>query len=112
MKIDALVRDLGLTVYTTLPEVEKEVDGAYVSDLLSDVMGNAREGQAWITLQSHANVVAIAALKELPAVILVKGIVPGEELIRKAEVEGVVLLGSRESAFDTAGKLYALLKNR
>ena len=53
--------------------LDAEVKGAYASDLLSDVMGNARSGQVWITMQTHKNVTAIASLRDLPAVIIVRG---------------------------------------
>ena len=81
-----------------------------MSDLLSDVMGNAREGEVWITLQSHLNVVAIASLKELAAIVLVKGIEPDEQVIRKASEEGIPILGTSKETFETAGKLFQILK--
>jgi serine kinase of HPr protein (carbohydrate metabolism regulator) len=109
MKIKEIVNELYLLVYTGEEHLEKEIRGAYVSDLLSDVMGHAREGQAWITLQSHLNVVAIASLKELPAIILVKGLEAPAEVLEKAKEEGIVILGTGDNTFETAGKLYAIL---
>ena len=67
--------------------------GGYVSDLLSDVMGNAAENDVWITLQTHQNVMAIASLKDLAAVILVKGLEPDSDTVEHSEEEGVPLLG-------------------
>lgn len=107
--VSELVEALDLQVFSGADLLEQEVTGGYVSDLLSDVMGNAREGQVWITLQSHLNVVAIASLRELPAVILVKDIRPDEAVIAKAEEEGIPLLGSSYPAFETAGKVFELL---
>jgi len=109
MTVQQITDALKLRVFTRGPGLKREVSGGYVSDLLSDVMGYAREGQVWITLQAHANVVAIASLKELPAVILVKGVKPDEVVIAKANEEGIALLGTTEGTFDMAGKLFQYL---
>jgi len=109
MKVSELIEKLGLTVYTGAVGVEREIAGGYTSDLLSDVMGNAKEGNVWITLQNHMNVIAIASLKELACIILVKGITPAPEIIEKAIAEEIPVLGSNENTFNLNGKIYALL---
>ncbi len=109
MTVRQIAEELGLRVYTGKTNLDIEVSGAYVSDLLSDVMGNAGEGEVWITLQSHLNVVAIASLKELAAVVLVKGIEPDEQVLAKANEEGVPILGTSNETFETAGKLFKML---
>lgn len=105
-----LVKELELKVFTGNDLDTREVTGGYVSDLLSDVMGHALEGEMWITLQSHANVVAIASLKELAAVLLVKGIEPDQAVLELAEEEGILILGTLEDTFTIAGKLFQLLQ--
>jgi predicted transcriptional regulator len=110
MTTEQVVKELGLKVFTGEAMDSTELHGGYVSDLLSDVMGHAREGELWITLQSHINVLAIASLKELAGVLLVKGIEPEKVVVEKAREEGIVLLGTSEDTFTTAGKLYQLLK--
>ncbi len=109
MKVRELVEKLGLKVFTGENRLDGEITGGYVSDLLSDVMGHADEGEVWVTLQTHKNIIAVASLKEIAAIILVKGLVPDEDTAQTAVEEGVVLLGSGESTFETAGKLYAVL---
>ncbi len=110
MKVSDLIKELRLTVFSGVSGVNKEITGGYVSDLLSDVMGNAKEGQVWCTLQTHKNVMAIASLKDLAAVILVKGFQPDDDMAAQSEVEGVPVLGTNENTFEIAGKLYELLK--
>ena len=90
--------------------LDVQVEGAYASDLLSDVMGNARNGQVWITMQTHKNVTAIASLKDMPAVIIVRDGVPDDDMLQHAKDEDICLLVSHDSTFDVCGKLYALLK--
>lgn len=110
MKVIDLITELDLKVFTPEMGMETCITGGYVSDLLSDVIGNASEGQAWITLQNHMNVIAIASLKDLPCVIFVKGIVPPPEVVNKAIEEGIALLGSNDRTFELAGKIYQMLK--
>ncbi len=110
MKVSELVLALNLNLFSGEEGLENEVTGAYVSDLLSDVMGFAKEGEVWITLQTHQNVLAVASLRDLPAVILVKGLEPDEEMREHSEREGIPVLGTAMSTFELAGKLYALLK--
>lgn len=106
MTVNELVNTLDLQVYTLAKDLDHEVSGGYVSDLLSDVMGNARESQVWVTLQNHKNVVAIASLKELAAVILVKGIQPEPDTLRHAEEENIPILGTGLDTYEIAGRLY------
>jgi len=109
MKVSEMIEKLGLIVFSGNEGLENEISGGYVSDLLSDVMGFAAEGQVWITLQTHQNVLAIASLKDLAAVILVKGFQPDEETLKHSEEEGIPLLGTEMGTFEIAGKLYAEL---
>jgi serine kinase of HPr protein (carbohydrate metabolism regulator) len=109
MKVSELIEKLKLTVFTGSEGLNREITGGYVSDLLSDVMGNGKEGNIWITLQNHMNVVAVASLKEMACIILVKGIVPGDEIVEKAIEEEIPILGSKENTFELSGKIYQLL---
>lgn len=90
--------------------LDTEVTGAYASDLLSDVMGNARSGQVWITMQTHKNVTAIASLRDLAAVVIVRGGQPEEDMLELAKEEDVCVLVSQDATFEVCGKLYETLK--
>ena len=72
-------------------------------------MGFAREGLVWITLQTHKNVLAIASLKELAAILLVKGNKPEEDMLEQAVDEGIPVLGTDAQTFETTGKVYQLI---
>jgi len=110
MKVSDLVKALNLKVVSGEKGLEREVNGAYVSDLLSDVMGHAKENEVWITLQVHQNVMAIASLKDLAAVILVKGFQPNENTVRHSNEEQIPILSTEDATFDVSGKLFQLLK--
>jgi predicted transcriptional regulator len=110
MTISEIVKILNLKVLSGNDNLEKDVTGAYCSDLLSDVMGNAKEGNLWITLQIHKNTIAVASLKELAAIILVNGLKPNEETLELSETENIPILSTSDQAFIIAGKLYELIK--
>lgn len=109
MKTTEVIEKLGLTIISGENGLNREVKGCYVSDLLSDVMGNAAEGALWITLQTHQNVVAIASLKDLAGVILVRGLLPTEDTIERSNSENVPLLSTELDTFTVAGRLYELI---
>jgi predicted transcriptional regulator len=110
MKISELVKELDLKVISGHNGLSGEVTGGYVSDLLSDVIGNSKEGQVWITLQTHQNIVAVASLKDLSAIITVKGIVPDADTIEKSNNESIPVLSTELDTFRIAGSLFELLK--
>lgn len=99
---------MGLKVRSSREGLERTVTGGYASDLLSDVLANSHEGNIWITLQIHQNIVAVASLKELAGIILVSGREPEEDTVAKAESEGIPLLVSGLSTFELVGRLYEL----
>lgn len=109
MKLEQIVRQLGVKVRTTEDKVkEVEVKGGYASDLLSDVIANSKEGYLWVTLQTHANILAVAKLKDLAAILLVNSRKPDADTLEKAEKQGIVLLESELSTFELVGRLYEM----
>lgn len=108
MILETIISALPLEVRTGENKLGQPVTGGYVSDLLSNVMGQAGAGNIWITMQGHQNIVAVASLLGLAGIVLAGGVSPEEETIRKAEREGIVLLTTELSAFEVAGRLYSL----
>jgi hypothetical protein len=80
----------------------------YTSDLLSCVMAGAQHAGIWVTLQAHINIVAVAALLELSAVIITENAQPDSATIAKANQEGVILLSSNKTSFLITGKLWEM----
>lgn len=111
MTVKELVDSLGLEIYSGQQGLDKPVKGGYTSDLLSDVMGHAKEEQVWVTLQTHKNVMAIASLKDLSAVILVKNNKPDEDTAQQSNEEGLPVLGTSKGSFEISGEIYKLLKD-
>ncbi len=109
MTIAEIAERLNLTPVTGEEYLHREVSDGYVSDLLSDVMANAKKDCVWITLQTHENAVAVAVLKEIAAVVIVNGRKPSDVTIEKATEQKVPILLTSKTAFEIAGKLYQLL---
>lgn len=110
MQVIDLVTKLNLQVFSGNNGLDREVNTGYVSDLLSDVMGNSEAGSVWITLQTHKNTMAIASLRDLAAIILVNSQEPEEDTAEQSNEEGIPILGTNLPTFEIAGKLYDLLK--
>lgn len=88
--------------------LDAEVTGGYSADLLSAVIANAKEGNVWVTWHVHPNIVAVALVAKLAAIVLVSGRQPETETIEKAQAEGVPILLSKLSAFEVVGRLHGM----
>lgn len=108
MKLKEIVEKLNLEVMSGANKLDNEVKGGYVSDLLSDVIAHSQEGDIWVTLQIHQNIVAVASLNNLAGIVLVNGRYPEDETIQKAETEGIPIVVSKLPAFEVVGRLYNL----
>ena len=108
MNIHEIAQALEVEVRTAADHLDVEVTGGYASDLLSAVMANAKDGDIWVTWHVHPNVVAVAVVAKLAAIIMVSGREPDEETARKAEEEALPILVSPLPAFEIIGRLYKM----
>ena len=92
----------------TLPS-DRTVEGAYIGDLLSWVMGRAKSDSAWITIMSNVNVIAVASLADVSCVIFSEGVVPSEDIIETAEEKGINILSSPLPSYETAVKISGMI---
>lgn len=109
LTINNIVERLGLDVKVK-GDLQKDVTGCYISDLLSDVMANSKDHELWITLQTHPNIVAVAVIKGISGVIITNGRNPEPDTVKKAEAENVTVMTTTHATFDVAGPLYSMLK--
>ena len=108
MNLQEIVNSLSLEVKTPDLDLTREVTGGYVSDLLSDVIGNTSQGNLWITLQIHLNIVAVASLKGLSGIILVNNRKPDADTLTRAVAENIPVMTCALPTFELVGRLYAL----
>jgi serine kinase of HPr protein (carbohydrate metabolism regulator) len=112
MKAKEIIEKLQLNALSGQKNTDVDVTGGYTSDLLSDVIANSKEGNLWITLQTHQNTIAVAKLKDLAGIIIVNNREPDEDTLKKAEEEGVLILCTNDMAFEVSGKLYDLMSSQ
>lgn len=84
------------------------INSGYASDILSCVMSGARANCIWVTLIANINIVAVASLLGIPAIIITEGAQPDEETIARANQEGIVLLSTPESSYKIIGELWQM----
>ncbi|MDR1575044.1 MAG: hypothetical protein LBS37_03475 [Treponema sp.] len=90
---------------------DSELSGAYTSDLLSDVMANAKDGGALVTIQAHRNTVAVATLVNITVIVVCNSRPLPDDMLEAAKDEGIAVIRTRENQFTVSGKLWDLLKN-
>ena len=106
MNVAEAAQSIDGTVMAGRLALEREIQGGYASDLLSDVMGNSREGDIWVTMQKHVNIVAVAQLNGLAAIVLVNGREPEPDTIERADEIGIPIISTPMQAFDAIGILF------
>ena len=102
MKITEIIEKLGLKVLNGAELTDADVSGCYIGDLLSLAMSRVQKGFAWITIQTNLNIVAVASLAEAGCIIIADGFVPEENVLQKAQMQDVIILGSDLSAYELA----------
>ena len=108
MNLHELVNTCKFEIITDIYRPDAEVTGGYSGDLLSDVIANTKNGNVWITMQTHLNITAIAALKELSAIIIVMNKNIEQDVIDKAKEEKITMLRTGKTAFQVSGIIYKL----
>ena len=106
MNLGELVKDLSLELIAGEIDESRAVSGAYTGDLLSDVMANSKKDNVWITLQTHSNIIAVATLKELSAIIIVLGKNIDDDTAQKAVREKIPVFRTALNAYQASGRLY------
>ena len=108
MNIAEAVQKIGGALVSAHAGSAREIQGGYASDLLSDVMANSLEGDVWVTMQKHVNIVAVAQLNGLAAIVLVNGRQPEPDTLARAEDIKIPIISTPMQAFDVIGILYSL----
>lgn len=107
MTIQDLIALTGAADMTPDSDKSTTVTCGYTCDLLSWVMAHGKAGMAWITVQTHINVIAVAALMDMACVILPEGIEMEPASLKKAQEEGVTVLHSTLTAYELCARMAA-----
>lgn len=109
MTVEAFAKETGFKS-VCLPLPEREINGAYVGDLLSWVMGKADSGNVWITIMSNINIVAVATLTDASCIVLAEGVLPDADALSAAEAKGINILSTTLSSYEAAITVSNLIK--
>ena len=109
MTLDEIAKRLGLALLTAPKDLTQvEPITGYTSDMLSCVMSGAPREGLWVTLQAHINIIAVAALLDLSAIIITENALPDPATIAKANEKGIVLLSTAMPSYEVVGRLWEL----
>ena len=106
MNIQGLITLTGAKLLTPNADTTREVECGYSCDLLSWVMAHGKHGMAWITVQTHMNVVAVATLMEMAAILVPENISVPQDVLDRADSEGIAILSSEKTAYELCGLMY------
>ncbi len=111
MKVKELSEKLDYEIVTA-GDMNEDITGCYIGDLLSWVMGHASPGNLWITIMSNVNVIAVAVLTEVSCIVLAENVRLDDLALKKAIDQGVCILRTKESAYEAAVKINNCLEAR
>lgn len=105
MNLNQIIQELKLEVVAGVNEDNIEVSGVYIGDLLSLVIAKASEKDIWITIQTHLNIIAVATLVGVSAIIIAEDSEIESDTIKKAREVNMPILKTSLSAYEIACKL-------
>ena len=108
MELKEISRQLSLEVKSAAEHLNTPITGGYASDLLSCVMAKAQQGNVWITMQGHPNIVAVASLLNLAGIIITEGIQPDATTLKKAQQNNLPILTTPLTTYTLCGRLFEL----
>lgn len=108
MTTQDFAKQLGFKVLC-MPEPDKEIDGVYIGDLLSWVMGKAESGNIWITIMSNINIVAVGTLVDVSAILLSENVEPDADVLKTAKSKGVNILSTPLSSYEAATRIAGII---
>lgn len=110
MTVKEMAAACGWTLLAGGEGENNQVDGCYIGDLLSWVMARAQSGNVWITVMGNVNAIAVATLTDVSCIVLTENAALDEEAAKKAELQEIPVYGCQDNSYQTAVKVYELLK--
>ena len=106
MRISQIIDLLDATILTGRLYEDKEIDFAFSSDMMSDVLAYANKRMLLITGLTNPQAVRTAEMLDIECVLYVRAKSPSEQVIELAKDLGIIVLGTKQTMFNTCGILY------
>lgn len=110
MTVKELAEAVGLEILTGDTNLDRQVTSGYTSDLLSDVIANVEENAAWITIQRHINILGVAKLRDVSAIVVPRSLSLEQSVVEKAREEKIAILRGDPSAFELSALIYNAIR--
>ena len=110
MTVKELAEKLGAEIITGKNSLDREVDGCYIGDLLSWVMGRAEMDNVWLTVMGNINTIAVATLADVSCIVLTENVALDANAKARAVMQDVAILKTEENSYQTAIKIYKLFE--
>lgn len=78
---------------------DEQYENVYIGDVLSFAISHIKDNSIWITIQNNVNVVAIATLREVKAIILTEGVKPDADMLQKSIEQQIPIFYNRTFTF-------------
>ena len=108
MTVNELCEKCGFSA-VVIADGEREVSGCYIGDLLSWVMGRANADNAWITIMSNINIIAVASLADVACIILSEGVTVDDQIIETAKQKEINIISSQLPSYETSVKVSEMI---
>lgn len=105
MKIAEIAELVCGKILTKDYKADLEVQGAFVGDLMSDVLSTIKPEAVLITGLNHPQVIRTALIADASMVIIARGKEPTSEMIELAENEKMPLISSPMGLFEISSRL-------
>ena len=109
MKLSEFAKKMNMTVITGINDHDPEIESIYIGDLLSRVMSKAGEKDAWVTIHTSLNTIAVAVMANIPCIILPESITADPASIQRASRENIAILTSSMNAYEIAWRAHEIL---
>lgn len=86
--------------------LEEEVETAFSSDMMSDVLAHGVNHSILITSLCNPQVIRTAELLDIVCIIFVRNKKPDEMMLNLASNKDITILGTKHKTFTTCGLLY------
>lgn len=108
MKISTIINLLNAQCFTTITEeqLNDNVESAFASDLMSDVLAYVEEDTLLVTGLAQLQSLRTAEMLDIKYILYVRGKRPNQEMIELAEVNQMILIGTQLTMYEASGILY------